>query len=101
MTNFGKWIQQLPPIRAALGVLFLVATAAGSIGAAGMGLAKDMTEIPERMDRIEEVTDTLVLRLGKHITQDSTTTARIFCVVSALAEGDGRLINPLDPCRRD
>lgn len=101
MTDFGKWLQRLPPLRAAVGVLFLVATASASLGAAGMGLFKDMTEIPERMDRIEEVTDTLVLRLGAHIIRDSTTTERIFCVVKALAEGDGRLINPLDPCGED
>ena len=101
MTDFGKWVAQLPPLKAALGTLLLVITASVSLGAAGMGIVKDMTEMPKRLDNLEESTTVLAEQLGKHIIQDSTVTARIFCVVTDLAEGDGRLINPLDPCRRD
>ncbi len=101
MTNFGEWVKKAKAWRVGVGIAMLAATAIFSLGAATNGAVTNLKQIPQRMDRLEGVTDTLVLRLGKHITQDSTTTARIFCVVAALAEGDGRLINPLDPCRRD
>ena len=101
MTNFGKWIQQLPPLRAALGVLLLVITASASLGAAGMGTVNALSRMPDRLDAVEASVDTLVVTLDKHIERDSVTTNRIFCVVRALADDPNAPINPLDPCRRD
>ena len=98
MTDLGNWIKQLPPLRAALGVLFLVAAASGSLGAAGAAFVTDAVEVPDRLTALEESTDTLSKQLNRHITQDSVATSRIYCVVKALAADDGTPINPLDPC---
>lgn len=100
MTNFGKWLQMVPPLKVALGVILLSVVAVFSLGAATNGIVTNLTRMPERLDAVEATLDTVVAVVDRHIEQDSVVTNRIFCVVVALADDPDAPINPLDPCRR-
>lgn len=97
VTDFGEWIKQAQAWRVGIGFAMLAATAIISLLLA----ATTTYRVPGRLTALEVSTDALAVTLDKHIIQESMVTERIFCVVAALAEGDGRLINPMDPCRRD
>jgi hypothetical protein len=98
MTAFGEWLKRVPPLRAAIGFLILLFTAAFSLGAA----SANMFELPPRMAEQEAVSarhDTIIgetlVRLERHIYQDSIATARIYWILCLMAEQDGP-VNPLD-----
>ena len=97
MTSFGRWLKQVPPLRAAIGLVLLLFTASFSLGAASVNLlgVPRRTTALEAKDRIQDalLRDTLD-KLERHIQQDSLATARIYCVVRLLADNEGP-INPL------
>lgn len=98
MSTFGAWLKEVPPLRAAVGLLLLVSAAFFSIGAASANLF----ELPARMTEQEAVSarhETMIEetldRFERYIYQDSLATARIYWVLCLMAEEDGPA-NPLD-----
>jgi hypothetical protein len=97
----GEWLRNIPPIRAAAGLLLLLVTASFSLGAASANIHR----IPKRIESLEarDSSDALLLAtlgssLERHIRIDSIATARIYCVVEAMYEGE--TVNPLE-CERN
>lgn len=97
MTSFGKWLKQVPPLRAAIGLVLLLFTASFSLGAASVnlvGLPARTAELEEASLRTDSILEQTLDRLERHIQQDSVITACIYEVVYLMAEGTGP-INPL------
>ena len=97
MSSFGRWLKQVPPFRAALGLAILLLTASFSLGAASVnlvGLPARTTALEVRSLRSDSIQVQTLERLEKHIQQDSAVTACIYEVVYLMAEGTGP-INPL------
>ena len=97
MSSFGAWLKEVPPFRAALGIVILLITASFSLGATSVnfvGIPKRTTVLEEK-DRVQdELLRATLDKLERHIQQDSVVTACIYEVVYLLVEGTGP-INPL------
>lgn len=101
MSDLGIWFRNIPPFRAAVGLLMMAIATSFTLGAASMKI----NQIPARIGVLESRTgsmDTILVdltrALSRHIEQDSIATARIYCVVEAMYEGE--TVNPLE-CERD
>ena len=97
MITFGTWLKQVPPFRAAVGLLLLLLTASFSLGAASVnlvGIPARTTVLEVRSLRADSLQDQTLEKLERHIQWDSVATAKIYCVVRLLADNEGP-INPL------
>jgi len=104
MTQFGIWLKELPPIKAALGVILLVFSAGLSLGVGGTAVAQEIYKLPERTMALELAVDSL--RIGaeahyeearRYFQQDSTATWQLRCMMERISrdeEIDGFTCDP-------
>ena len=101
MRDLGEWLKQVPPLRAALGIVFILCAAAFSLGAATDRFMQTMVEIPARLLLLEEGVviqeqsteefraDLFGIRqdLGQFFRQDSVYKWKTNCILERVVRG--------------
>jgi hypothetical protein len=100
MTEFGEWLRKVPPIKAAVGLLLMLATVSFSLGAASVTLHG----IPSRLTTLEVSHGALAERIDHYIMQDSIAGSRqrvqIWrngCILERMARGETVTAFDCDP----